>query len=64
MCSFLIIISVFLLSVLVSGSREDVRPFFSVFFFFICFHCRGLDAKTSILPIHDTSLLLLSSLAL
>ena len=63
MCSFLIIISVFLLSVLVSGSREDVRPFF-LFFFFICFHCRGLDAKTSILPIHDTSLLLLSSLAL
>ena len=35
MCSFLIIISVFLLSVLVSGSREDVRPFFSVFFLFV-----------------------------
>lgn len=35
MCSVLIIISVFLLSVLVSGSREDVRPFFSVFFLFV-----------------------------
>lgn len=42
MCSFLIIISVFLLSVLVSGSREDVRPFFSVFFFLFVFTAGAL----------------------